>query len=272
VIEKYKNHPKICFIFNKADLVVNNFNYQNIQRRIHKMLIELGVPKPLVIITSTINNYGIRKLFEFIKEQQPNEKNYFIGKTNSGKSSIINALINYAGSVIAPLTISNQPNTTISLKQIKLQKHSFIDTPGYYSECSILSNLSDLKAIGSIQNKQRIKPVSFQIVQPQSFIVDRLLWITVITNKLASVTFYFPNKLKVQRTKPENLQRNLKNPLNNYQVNNDERITHELALSSRNKYNLMIEGLGMIAIKGAEKLIINTFKNVKPTLLQDGII
>jgi ribosome biogenesis GTPase A len=175
VIEKYKNHPKICFIFNKADLVVNSFNYSNIQNRLTKMLVNLNIKKPIVIISSANNNYGIRKIFEFIKERELSEKIYFIGKTNSGKSSIINALIKYAGSIVKPLTISNQPNTTIDIKQIKLQKHSIIDTPGYHSEHSILSNLTDLKGVGSFQNKQHIKPITFQIHQSQSFILDNLL-------------------------------------------------------------------------------------------------
>jgi ribosome biogenesis GTPase A len=175
VIERYKNHSKVLFVFNKADLVVNNFNYQNVQRRLIKMLINLSIRTPQVIISSATNNYGIRKIFEFIRERELNEKIYFVGKTNSGKSSIINALINYTGSIVAPLTISNLPNTTIGLKQIKLQKHNIIDTPGYYSEHSILHNLTNLKDVASIQNKQKIKPFSFQIIQPQSFIVDSLL-------------------------------------------------------------------------------------------------
>lgn len=273
VIERYKNHSKVLFVFNKADLVVNNFNYQNVQRRLIKMLINLSIRTPQVIISSATNNYGIRKIFEFIRERELNEKIYFVGKTNSGKSSIINALINYTGSIVAPLTISNLPNTTIGLKQIKLQKHNIIDTPGYYSEHSILHNLTNLKDVASIQNKQKIKPFSFQIIQPQSFIVDSLLWLTTTNDKLASIVFYMPNKLKVQRTKPENLLRNLKNPLNNvYHVNNCEKLTQELILKPNMKYDLMIEGLGMIVVQGIEKLIVNTFKNVKLTLLKDWII
>lgn len=273
VIEKYKNHPKICFIFNKADLVVNSFNYLNIQNRLTKMLVNLNIKKPIVIISSANNNYGIRKIFEFIKERELSEKIYFIGKTNSGKSSIINALIKYAGSIVKPLTISNQPNTTIDIKQIKLQKHSIIDTPGYHSEHSILSNLTDLKDVGSFQNKQHIKPITFQIHQSQSFILDNLLWITAEINNLGSVIFYLPNRLKVQRTKPENLNRNLNNVLNKtLKVNDTIRETKYHDLKSQNKYNLMIEGLGMIVVKGVKKLTINTFQNVRVTLLEDWII
>ena len=63
--------------------------------------------------------------------------------------------------------------------------------------------------------------------------------------------FYLPNKLKILRTKPENVQRNLKNPLNNiYKTNNTLRTNHEYILKATSKYNLMTEGLGMITIKG----------------------
>jgi hypothetical protein len=90
---------------------------------------------------------------------------------------------------------------------------------------------------------------------------------------LASIVFYLPNKLKVQRTKVENLQRNLKNPLNNvYKINNDNRKAFDFELERNNKYNLMVEGLGLIMIKGLSKLTVNTFTNVKLTLLKDSII
>jgi hypothetical protein len=74
----------------------------------------------------------------------------------------------------------------------------------------------------------------------------------------------------VQRTKPENLNRNLNNVLNKtLKVNDTIRETKYHDLKSQNKYNLMIEGLGMIVVKGVKKLTINTFQNVRVTLLED---
>lgn len=273
IIDQYKKHPNLIFVFNKVDLFLSDFNYSKINARVTNLLQTYGINKPNIIITSTRNNYGIRKLFEFIDKIDWNEKTYFIGKTNSGKSSIINALIKYSGSVITPLTISNYLNTTIDVKQIKLRKHCIIDTPGYNSKHSILSNLIELTDVGSITNKQKIKALTFQIKEPQAFIGDSLFWIKAECVQNGLLIFYMPNKLKIQRTKIINLERNLKNPLNNhYKTKNNERKEHTFDLIPQSKYNLIVEGLGMVVVKGIKKIQINSFANVKISLLSDWII
>jgi ribosome biogenesis GTPase A len=273
VINKFKDHQKIIYVFNKADLIVNAFNYAHIQRNVVALLNSYGIKKPTVILTSTSNNVGIRKLFEGLKSLDWSEKIYFIGKSNSGKSSVINALIRYSGSVIKPLTISGYLNTTIDVKQIKLQKHNIIDTPGFNSQNSVLSNLTELKDVGSIRTKQKIKPVTFQIHEDQGFIVDNFCFLECECKAKGSVTFYIPNKIHVHRTKIDNLYKNVRNSINQiYKVNDAKRIDHEHILESTNKYNILVEGLGLFSIKGISKILINTFVNVSVVLIENAII
>jgi hypothetical protein len=90
------------------------------------------------------------------------------------------------------------------------------------------------------------------------------------TSSNASITFYMPNKLKIQRSKIKNLERNLKNPLNNiYQVKQVQRKEQIFELNPSQKYNLMIEGLGLISIKGVNLIEFNTFNTVGVTLLEN---
>jgi hypothetical protein len=86
----------------------------------------------------------------------------------------------------------------------------------------------------------------------------------------ASVVFYLPNSMKIQRAKQANLKRNLANIQNQkYQVANTERSNYEFNLNADNKYNVMIEGLGLILVMGVNHLVINTFSNVSVTLLEE---
>jgi ribosome biogenesis GTPase A len=273
VIDKFKTHRKIIYVFNKADLIVNSFNYANVHKNIVALLKSYEVKDPVVILTSTTNNVGIRKIFETLKDIDWNEKIYFIGKSNSGKSSVINALIRYSGSVIKPLTVSGYLNTTIDVKQIKLQRHNVIDTPGFNSQSSVLSNLTKLEDVGSIRNKQKIKPVTFQIHEDQGFIVDNFCFLQCECKNKGSITFYIPSKIHIHRTKIANLYRNLENTTNQvYTVNDAKRIDHEHILESKNKYNILVEGLGLLSIKGISKILLNTFVNVSVILIKNPII
>jgi hypothetical protein len=84
------------------------------------------------------------------------------------------------------------------------------------------------------------------------------------------VTFYVPNKLKIQRTKIINLERNLKNPINNsYKVKKNPCKSLTFQLISNQKYNLMMEGLGLISFKGVNSIEFNTFSTVGINLLDD---
>jgi intracellular sulfur oxidation DsrE/DsrF family protein len=159
------------------------------------------------------------------------------------------------------------------VRQIKLHKHAIIDTPGYNSGHSILQDIKNLKDINKLQVNKKIKPVSFQITEDQSFIIDNLINLSIETDKLASVIFYVSNKLPILRTKTINLERNLKNYLNQkIEVIKSNRSTKSFELDSASRYNLCINGLGLILIKGATKLSVNTFKNVDLNLLEKVII
>jgi tRNA U34 5-carboxymethylaminomethyl modifying GTPase MnmE/TrmE len=67
IIEQYQNHKNLLFVFNKIDLIIDNFNYSKFLLRITNLLNTVGIKQPHIIISSTINHYGIRKLFEFIQ-------------------------------------------------------------------------------------------------------------------------------------------------------------------------------------------------------------
>ena len=114
-------------------------------------------------IISSIKNYNLDSLLNKIKKyNKSNKEIYFVGMTNSGKSTLINKLIkNYTDKQLE-VTTSLYPSTTLNKIEINLDNLKIIDTPGLLNEGSILNNLS-LKEIKKIAPKKEIKPRSYQL-------------------------------------------------------------------------------------------------------------
>ena len=78
------------------------------------------------------------KLEKISKENK--KKIIFIGRSNVGKSTIINALLKL-NNLDDTLITNNSINTTVNLQQIKINKITIIDTPGYLSQGNLLMYL-----------------------------------------------------------------------------------------------------------------------------------
>ena len=113
-------------------------------------------------IISSIKNYNLDNLMSKIKKHSNGKEVYFVGLTNSGKSTLINKLIkNYSDKDIE-VTTSMYPSTTLNKIELSLGDLKIIDTPGLLSEGSILNSLT-LKDIKKITPKKELKPRSYQL-------------------------------------------------------------------------------------------------------------
>lgn len=73
----------------------------------------------------------IRKILKFSNvkkmEKQDRPEVAFIGRSNVGKSRLLNALLNCSGLC----KVSSKPGETTQLQMIKMDRMNFIDMPGY---------------------------------------------------------------------------------------------------------------------------------------------
>ena len=140
-------------------------------------------------IISSIKNYNLDSLLNKIKKyNKSNKEIYFVGMTNSGKSTLINKLIkNYTDKQLE-VTTSLYPSTTLNLK--------IIDTPGLLNEGSILNNLS-LKEIKKITPKKEIKPRSYQLKGKGSLVIEDYIRLDYYTDN--NITIYIANNLNITK-------------------------------------------------------------------------
>lgn len=185
---KNKIKNKVILALNKFDLMPTN-NVDRYKSYFDKY--KLNVIDTICI--STKNNYNIDELYKCIKNNITN-KVYFIGYTNSGKSSLINKLIyNYSNNDTV-ITTSYLANTTLDLIKIKLDSFILIDTPGIINDNST-NNLND-DILKKLSKSKRIKPISYQVRDTQYIFIEDIVKITLDDN---DAVIYVPSNILVNR-------------------------------------------------------------------------
>ena len=207
-----------------------------------------------VIVVSAFKKINLDCLYNKLVKLGKNKKIYFVGNTNSGKSTLINEMIKSYNGYDGEITTSNFPSTTLSTIDEKIGELEVIDTPGIVCEDSII-NFIDLKFIKRINSKKEIKPITFQVKGRGSILLDEVCRIDYDTN-ISSMTFYVSNSLKVDKISLNNNRMlDFKNMY--YVINNNE--------------DLVIEDIGFIKITNSMKLKIY-YKDSVSIRIRDNLI
>ena len=155
-----------------------------------------------VVTISAYKKYHLDELYNKLLKYK-DKKIYFVGITNSGKSTLINEMIKSYSNTKGNITTSNYPSTTLDTVSVKVGKLKIIDTPGIVIEDSIINTL-DNKGIKKINSKKEIKPITIQINGKGAILIDELIRIEYETD-ISSMTLYLSNNLNVSNI-------NLNNP------------------------------------------------------------
>jgi len=191
-LEYIKDFKNVIIVLTKKDLLPKSVQDYKIINYITK---EVNNYLDIEIISS-IKNYNLDSLISKIKKHSNNKGVYFVGMTNSGKSTLINKLIkNYSDKDIE-ITTSMYPSTTLNKIEINLDELKIIDTPGLLSSGSILNSLS-LKEIKKITPKKEIKPRSYQLKGPGSLLIED--YIRLDYNEDNNIAIYLANNLNITK-------------------------------------------------------------------------
>ena len=179
-------------------------------------------------------SYNIDLLLNKIKYYQTTSNVYVVGKTNSGKSTLINKLLKNYSNNTQELTISPMPSTTLDKITIPLNEYlTLIDTPGLVDNGNIL-NFIDPKELKNILPKKEIKPKVYQIKSNQCLVIGNYLRIDYYGENKNSFVVYVSNHIPVKRYNADKCE--LLKDLNKktYEMNHYE--------------DLVVNGLGFIKI------------------------
>lgn len=187
-----KQFKNVIIVLTKKDLLPKSTKDSKIIETISK---ELNNYLDIEIISS-VKNYNIDNLMSKIKKYSTNKEVYFVGMTNSGKSTLINKLIkNYSENELE-ITTSIYPSTTLNKIELELNGLKIIDTPGLLSSGSILNSLT-LKEIKKITPKKEIKPRSYQLKGNGSLVIENYVRIDYHTDN--NIVIYLANNLNITK-------------------------------------------------------------------------
>lgn len=147
-------------------------------------------------VVSASNNYNIDNLYTKLKKYGKDKEIYFAGMTNSGKSTLLNKLIENYTNEPPKITTSIYPSTTLNKINIKIGNLKIIDTPGLLNTKSILNYLT-LKEIKKITPKKELKPRNYQIKRSASLLIENYLQINIHGSD--NIVFFLANNLKITR-------------------------------------------------------------------------
>ena len=186
-IDKFKN---VILVLTKRDLLPKSIKDGKIINYIKKRYNNIQD----IIIVSAYKKYNLDQLYNKLNNYQ-NKNIYFVGITNSGKSTLINELIKSYNGYKGNITMSNYPSTTLGVLDVNIGDINVKDTPGILIENSIINYL-DNKNIKKVNSKKEIKPITMQIEGSGAVLIDELIRLEYETEK-SSMTFYVSNSLKV---------------------------------------------------------------------------
>lgn len=190
IVKEFKN---VIIVLTKKDLLPKSVKDYKLIEYVSKMASNyLDVE-----VISSIKNYNLDSLMNKIYKYNNKREVYFVGSTNSGKSTLINKIIkNYTDKELE-ITTSMYPSTTLDKVEIKLDNLTIVDTPGIVSEKSILAYL-DQKEIKKITPRKEIKPRSYQLKGTGSLIIDNKIRINYYSDN--NITIYLANNLNIVKT------------------------------------------------------------------------
>ena len=244
-INNLEKFTKVIIVVTKKDILPKSIKDEKIINYIKKRYSNVLD----VVVISSIKNYNLDYLYNKMSKHSNNKPIYIVGNTNSGKSTLINKLINnYSQLENNAVTTSMYPSTTLDKVEINLGDLKLIDTPGLIDEFSIINKLSPLE-LKQITPKKEIKPKSCQINGSGSIIIDKYIRIDYETQKNNSLVIYASNALNIRFS---SLKKEIQTNFTKTEFN----------LNS--KQDIVIPGLGFIKFVGPIKVSIYCEDYIKP--------
>ena len=187
---------EILLVLTKRDILPKSIYDENIFKYIDNYKLNY-VDK---IIISSLKNYNFDLLLEKINKYKKSKNVYVVGFTNAGKSTMINHLIKNYSNLDLEITTSILTSTTLNTIEVPLLKDlTLLDTPGILESGNIIDYL-DNSLIKKIIPKKEIKPITYQIKNKQTILIDSICNMEVSNTNL---TIYMSNSLNIKRVYKE---------------------------------------------------------------------
>lgn len=207
--EQLLANEKVVILVNKIDLLPKAIKSQKIRKYINQIFTNSDLKNYEIRLVSKARQWSLKNLFQHLEKNAKNDQ-YFVGHSNVGKSSLINALLKQ-NSQSTQLLESNNFHTTLNFLPVKFSDDlTIIDTAGINRKESWNYHIEPQENKYLYFQKELVQ-YTYQIENGQSLVIGGLLILNFkfSTKKKIDLHFYGYQYLNVHRTKTINSQKYL---------------------------------------------------------------
>lgn len=202
-LNRFIGDNDFVLVGNKFDLFPKNSNQTKIKDWMRQEANRAGLKPKKIFLVSAKKEKNLDDLLAYLRKNDDRDV-YFVGTTNVGKSTLINAIIDQLGDIKDLITTSHFPGTTLDEIKIPLDNgHYLVDTPGIISKNQLASKLT-AKDLDKITPKKPLKPITYQLMPGQTLFLAGLGRFDFVSGESTSFTIYAARNLFIHRTKTEN--------------------------------------------------------------------
>ena len=268
ILDKLRD-KNVILVANKLDLLPKSVKVEHIVDWLSYMINRMFFRVDAIHVVSSKKGYYIDDLMNTIDYLRNGRDVYFMGTANVGKSSLINSLLKrFTKSDKDLISTSPVPGTTLNSIRIPffIDNKAFVDTPGLINENNILSKIMPV-SYDKVLPKCEIKPQTFQLKPGNTVFFGALGQITLLAGENVSITCYFSSNITIHRRKAEGSLEFLNThggliltPPTREEFLTLEYEEHTYDVSLNKKEDVVISGLGFVAINKPAKVLVKTIK------------
>lgn len=203
-LKRFIGDNDFILVGNKFDLFPLNSKQSKIRDWMRQEANRVGLFPKKIFLVSAKNKKNLTELISYLNKGSRDKDAYFVGMTNVGKSTLLNAIIDEMGDVKNLITTSRFPGTTLDKIEIPLENgHFLVDTPGIMTESQLATRLN-AKELAVISPQKPLKPATYQLKPGNTLFLAGLGRIDFLKGNPASFTVYAARGLYIHRTKTEN--------------------------------------------------------------------
>lgn len=200
-LKRFVGDNEFILVGNKFDLFPINSKQTKIKDWMRQEANRMGLYPSKIFLVSAARQKNLDELIEYLNEASQDRDIYFVGMTNVGKSTLINAIIDKMGDIKDLITTSRFPGTTLDRIEIPLENgHHLVDTPGIMTSNQLATRLS-AKDLEIVSPKKPLKPATFQLLPGNSIFLGGLGRIDYLKGPSTSFTVYVARGVTLHRTK-----------------------------------------------------------------------
>lgn len=203
-LKRFVGDNEFILVGNKFDLFPKNSRQNKIKDWMRQEANRMGLHPKKIFLISAARQKNLDALIEYLNKASEDRDIYFVGMTNVGKSTLINAIIDKMGDIQNLITTSRFPGTTLDRIEIPLENgHFLVDTPGIMSDNQLATRLNP-RDLESVSPKKPLKPATFQLLPGNTIFLGGLGRIDYLKGESTSFTVYAARGVTLHRTKTAN--------------------------------------------------------------------